>query len=111
MDLNAVVNVVISVMSGLVVMIPLVIKLIEYVKKAVKEKNWSDLLNLVIEYMKSAEEKFKDGEEKKEWVLVMIKASADKINYDIDLDVVSKMIDDLCDMSNVVNPPAEGTGE
>jgi len=41
----------------------------------------------------------------------MVMASANTINYDIDLDVIGKMIDDLCDMSNVINPPASKAGE
>lgn len=44
-------------------------------------------------------------------IKLMVKASADTINYDIDLNVVSDMIDDLCDMSNIINPPAEKAGE
>lgn len=101
-----------SIVAGLAAAIPLVIKLIEYVQKATKEKNWSKMLDMVIGYMEVAEAKFKTGAEKKEWVLAMVKASADTVNYDIDLEVISKMIDDLCDMSNVINPPAiKETGE
>ena len=33
------------------------------------------------------------------------------INYDIDLAVIGKMIDDLCDMSNIINPPVAKAGE
>ena len=66
---------------------------------------------LVMGYMEAAEEKFETGAEKKEWVLAMVKASADTVNYDIDMNVISKLIDDLCDMSNVVNPPAEKAGD
>lgn len=46
----------------------------------------------------------KDGAERKEWVLAMLKASADGINYDIDYDAIADMIDSLCDMSKVINP-------
>jgi hypothetical protein len=100
-----------SVVAGLTATIPLVIKLIEYVKKSIREKNWPGLLEMVMGYMEVAEGKFKTGAEKKEWVLAMVKASADTINYDIDMNVVSDMIDDLCDMSNIINPPAEKAGE
>ena len=100
-----------SIVAGLAATIPLVIKLIEYVKKAIKEKNWPGLLEMVMGYMEIAEGKFKTGAEKKEWVLAMVKASADTINYDIDMNVVNKMIDDLCDMSNIINSPAEKVGE
>ena len=92
-------------MSGLVVLIPLVVKLIEYVKKATKEKNWNKLLDMTMKLMEEAEIKFTEGSDRREWVLAMIKASADSINYDIDIEEVGKMIDSLCDMTKVVNPP------
>lgn len=100
-----------SIMAGLVTAIPLVIKLVEYVQKAIKEKNWNAMLDMVMTYMETAETKFETGAEKKEWVLAMVKASADTINYDIDLNAIGQLIDDLCDMTNVINPPAKKAGE
>ena len=35
--------------------------------------------------------------------MAMVKASADYINYPVDEDTLSKMIDSLCNMSKVVN--------
>lgn len=96
-----------SILVGLTTAIPLVIKLIEYVQKAVKEKNWNALLDMVMDYMEIAEEKFETGAERKEWVLSMVEASAATVNYDIDLAVIDKLIDNLCSMTKVVNPPAE----
>ena len=75
-----------------------------YVQKAIKEKNWGEVLKLVMGYMEAAEEKFETGAEKKEWVLAMVKASADTVNYDIDMDVISKLIDDLCDCLLYTSP-------
>ena len=98
-------EILISVLTGLITAIPLVIKLVEYVQKAIKEKNWNDLLALVTNLMEQAESKFKDCPSKKEWVMMMVKASADTINYDINLDQVSELIDSLCDMSKIVNAP------
>ena len=110
-----VLNYILSILSGLVTaiaaIVTLTIKLVEYVKKAIKEKNWNEVLKLVMKYMEEAEGKFETGADKKEWVLAMIKASADTINYDIDINVISELIDNLCDMSNIVNPPAEKAGE
>lgn len=100
------INYAVSILSGLAVAIPLVVKLVEYVKKAVKEKNWSQVLRLVMDLMTEAEKKFETGAEKKEWVLAMIKASADSINYDIDTNAISELIDSLCDMSKAVNAPS-----
>ena len=100
-------EILISVLTGLATVIPLVVQLVKYVEKAAKEKNWQDLLALVRNLMKEAETKFNTGADRKEWVLMMVKASADTINYDIDLESVSQLIDDLCDLTNAVNAPAE----
>jgi hypothetical protein len=99
-------EILISVLTGLATAIPLVIKLIEYVKKSIKEKNWDKLLTLVTNLMKEAETKFDNGIERKEWVLMMVKASADTIDYDIDLNAVSELIDSLCEMTKIVNAPS-----
>lgn len=98
-------NVLISIFSGLATAIPLIIALVKYVQKAIKEKNWFTVLNLVIKYMEEAEKQYESGAEKKQYVLAMIKASANEINYDIDMEAVSKLIDDLCSMSKKVNAP------
>ena len=37
----------------------------------------------------------------------MVQASANLVNYDIDMEVVSEMIDSLCAMSKKVNAPVE----
>lgn len=104
------VDYVVAILSGLAATIPLVVQLIKYVKQAVKERNWAQVLEKVISLMETAETKFKEGAERKEWVLAMLKASADSINFDIDYNAVSEMIDKLCDMSNVINPPSEKAG-
>lgn len=98
-----------AIISGLATAIPLVIKLVEYVQKATKEKNWNKMLELVIDLMEQAETKFEEGADRKEWVLAMVKASADTINYDVDIEAVGAMIDSLCDMSKVVNATDSNT--
>ena len=40
-------DIILSIIAGLGAAIPLVIKLVQYVQAAVKEKNWSKLLELV----------------------------------------------------------------
>lgn len=87
--------------------IPLVVKLIEYVKKAIQEKNWNKLLALVMRLMAEAEEKFDNGADRKSWVIGMVSASAEIIDYNIDLEQLGKLIDSLCDMSKKVNAPKE----
>ena len=100
-------EIIVKILSGLLILIPLVAELVKYVKQSGKEKNWPNLLSMVIDLMQKAEGKFKDGAEKKEGVLMMVKASADTINYEVNLEEVGKMIDALCDLSNIVNAPAE----
>lgn len=109
--MNDWVKMICEIMSGLVVLIPLMVKLIEYVKTATKEKNWNELMRLTIEYMKTAEEKFTDGATRKEWVLAMIRTSAASINYDLDdaaIAKISDLIDSICDASKVINKEAVG---
>lgn len=109
MDWTQIAGIIASILAGVATCIPLVVKLVQYVQKAIQEKNWTVLLELVMKYMEEAEHKFDTGAERKEWVLVMIKASADSVNYEIDLGVVSQMIDDLCDLTNAVNAPENTT--
>lgn len=104
-------EIVISIIAGLAAAIPLVIKLVEYVRKSVQEKNWSSLLKLVMNLMEEAESKFDTGSDRKEWVLAMVKASADSINYTIDIEAVGNLIDSLCAMSKTVNAPVEASTE
>ena len=103
MDTNQIVQLIVAILTGLATCIPLVVKLVQYVQNATKEKNWANLLGLVMSLMEQAEKKFDDGATRKEWVMAMVKASADYINYPVDEESLSKMIDSLCDMSKVVN--------
>lgn len=99
------INLIVAVLAGLATTIPLVIQLVKYVQKAIKEKNWPQIINFITEYMERAEKMFETGADRKEWVMVMVKASADAINYDVDMDAVSELIDSLCSMSKTVNAP------
>ena len=103
MDTNQIVQLIVAILTGLATCIPLAVKLVEYVKTATKEKNWANLLGLVMSLMEQAEKKFDDGATRKEWVMAMVKASADTVNYDLDMDKISDLIDSLCDMSKIVN--------
>ena len=94
---------IVSILAGLAASIPLVIKLVEFVQKAVKEKNWNLIIKEVMGYMAIAEEKFAEGAERKEWVMAMTAELAKTVNYDIDMNVISDMVDNLCSMSKKVN--------
>lgn len=98
---------ILAIISGISACIPLVIQLVKYVQKATQEKNWDKLIDLIMKYMEEAEKKFDDGATRKEWVMAMITTSADSINYDIDMNAVSELIDSLAELSKVVNAPTE----
>ena len=100
-------DVILSIVAGLAAAIPLVVKLVQYVTAAVKEKNWNKLLDLVMNLMEEAEIKFADGATRKEWVMAMVQASADSINYNVDMEAISELIDSLCDLTKAVNAPEE----
>ena len=99
----SIVNFIVSVIAGIAACIPLVLKLIQYVQKAVKEKNWHALLDLLLSLMEEAEDKFDEGETRKEWVIAMVKTSSEYLNYDMDTDVLDDLIESLIDMSKIVN--------
>lgn len=107
MNADQIVNLVVAVLTGLAACIPLAVKLVQYVKKATQEKNWGALLGLVVDLMEEAEVKFADGATRKEWVMAMVQTSAEYINYPLDTEALSELIDALCDMTKVVNPPAD----
>ena len=96
---------IISILSGIAILVPLVIKLVQYVQANAKEKNWSSLMVLVMNLMAQAEQMFDKGADKKEWVINELKAVASTLNYEIDWNVVSEMIDKICDVTKEVNPP------
>ena len=105
------VQIVVSILSGLAVAIPMVVELAKWIKIAIQEKNWQELLKLVTNLMEEAEQKFDNGVDREEWCLMMVKASADTINYNIDLEQVRKLIQSLCAMSKIVNAPVQETEE
>ena len=103
MTSQQIINIIVAVLSGLAACIPLVVKLVEYVKKAAQEKNWAGLLGLVMKLISQAEQKFTDGATRKEWVMAMVQTSAEYISYPLDTQALSDMIDELVKLTNKVN--------
>ena len=106
------VDIVVSIMSGLAVCIPLVVKLVNVVSTSVKEKNWSQIVAIVLDLMKEAETLFSDGATKKAYVMASVESAAKSINYNYDevaKQKVSDMIDAICATAKIVN--AEGAEE
>ena len=94
---------IIEILAGLMIVIPLMVKLIEYVKKSVLEKNWHNLIHLLLNLIATAEEKFDNGADRKQWVIAMVQASANTINYPISEQELSKLIDNLVELTKKVN--------
>lgn len=96
---------VVAVLTGLATTIPLIIKLIQYVKKSAQEKNWGNLLDLLITLMEQAESMFETGATRKEWVMAMAQTSAEYVAYPLDTAALSTLIDKLVSMTNTINAP------
>lgn len=100
------VELLVAVLSGLIVCIPLVAQLVENVREAVMEKNWVNLLHMVMEYMTEAEGAFSTGENRKAYVMAHLAGMAKACNYDLTEEArqkISDMIDAMCEMAHVVN--------
>jgi hypothetical protein len=96
-------EIIISMLSGIAACIPLVIKLVSYVKALAKEKNWSKLIVIVSNFMAEAETLYPDGASKKDYVINSVLAIAKTIDYPIDKDMLGELIDNLVALSKKVN--------
>lgn len=97
------VQIIVPIFTGLVACVPLVIKLVEWIKKATKEKNWTALMQLVLKLMTEAEKNYATGAERKKYVMDSINAIKETLNYDVDMQVVSDMIDSIVDATKKIN--------
>lgn len=103
MNVNDWVNLIVSVLAGLVTAIPLVVQLVKYIKVAVKEKNWSKIMTLVLNLMTEAERNYKTGAERKQYVMDSIESIKDVLDYEVDMNTISKMIDSITLASKTIN--------
>ena len=100
------VEIIVSILSGLAVCIPLVVQLVNVVRASVKEKNWSQIVTIVLDLMKQAETLFSEGAARKAWVMAGVESAAKSINYTYDdaaKQTVSDMIDAICATAKIVN--------
>lgn len=97
------VNIIVSILSGLSVCIPLVIKLVEYVRKAIQEKNWSNVMQIVLKLMTEAEKNYETGAERKQYVMSSVEAIKDTLNCEVDMNAISSLIDSICQASKIIN--------
>ena len=91
------------ILVGIAVLIPLIIALIKYVKKAADDKNWNIIVKMVLDLMVQAEKDYSTGAERKEFVMNQLRVTAKTVNFEIDWDKVSDLIDALCEMAKEVN--------
>jgi hypothetical protein len=103
MELMDVLNLIVAIVSGIATCIPLVVQLVKYVKAAIAEKNFNNIMKIVIDLMPEAEEKFATGEERKEYVMNNIRSLSKTLGYEIDFDKVSEMIDLIIAASKKLN--------
>lgn len=109
MDFNYWIQIAISILSGIAVAIPLIIKLVNVVKDATRSKNWNLLIKMTMDYMTEAEKNIASGAERKQWVMSMVIASAANINYTMtneDIQKIENLIDAICDASKILNNSA-----
>lgn len=96
-------KIVVPIISGVATAIPLVIKLIQAIKQVVKAKNWTSLVQLVLQLMTDAEKNYTTGAERKKYVVDAVKAVEHTLNYDIDEDVLNEIIDSIVNASKTIN--------
>lgn len=110
MDISRILEFVGAALAGMATAIPLIAKLIQYVQRAIREKNRSRLLGLVLDLMEDAEPLFDTGAKRKEWVMEGVKSMSALVDYELGEQELSDLIDSLCAMSKNVNAPT-GSGE
>lgn len=103
MELMDVLNLVVAIVSGVATAIPLVIQLVKMIKESARSKNWTNLMQLVLQLMADAEKKLATGAERKQYVIDAIKAMEHTLNYDIDENIVGEMIDAIVEASKIIN--------
>lgn len=99
-------DLVLSIIAGVAVCIPLAAKLVQAVRTAAKSGHWNEIVSMVAELMAQAEELYSSGADRKKWVMNMLPAAAQSIDYDLTADEIAKislMIDELCHMAKSVN--------
>jgi hypothetical protein len=101
--MNQTLQIIIQILTSLVTLIPMVFALVKWITIAVKEKNWNNLLSLILKLCAEAETQFSDGADKKQWVMSMTKSALASINYEIDDETLSALIDSLIELTKKVN--------
>lgn len=102
-NVNFWLEIIIAILTGIAACIPLVIKLVQVIKDSVKAKNWTPLMQLILRLLTEAEKSYSTGAERKAFVMDSIEAMKHTLNYDVDMDAISDMIDAIILMTKTVN--------
>lgn len=104
---NNVVQIIVAILVGMGISIPVVASLIKSVRQNITEKRWDLLTKKAIDFMITAEENFRTGAVKKDFVLSMLKRAAEQESLPFDEEKVGAMIDAMVELSKQINVPKE----
>lgn len=102
----SILNIIVTILSGIMVCVPILLALGSAITECVQEKNWSAIVTFVLDYMVEAEQLFEKGADRKTWVMQMLEEVVIQLNYPYDDEArnkVSAMIDDICDAAKIIN--------
>ena len=103
MEFMDILEIILAIVAGIGAAIPLVIALIKYIKEAIMEKNFGNIMKLALDLMPEAEEKFSTGEERKAYVMDNLKSISATLDYEVDFEKISEMVDAICKASKQIN--------
>lgn len=106
MDYIKLIDIAIAILTGLSVCIPLVLKLVTVVKENVAEKNWNEIVKIVIAQMVEAEKNYTEGAAKKAWVMNQMRVLAKSLNFnytEVEELKVAELIDAICAGAKIIN--------
>lgn len=96
---------IVAILVGLGISIPVVVGLIKSVRQNVEEKRWDLLMKKAIGLMITAEDLFETGSVKKDYVVVMLKKTAEELGLPYDEEKVGAMVDAMVELSKQINVP------
>lgn len=83
--------------------IGLVCAFIAYIKQIIKGKSYDQLLNCIASTVVEAEQMYKDGKSKEDYVTASVMSLASEIEYNITEEEVRRLIRHLIEITNKVN--------
>ena len=103
MEFMDILEIILAIVAGIGAAIPLAIQLVKYIKAAIAEKNFGNIMKLALDLMPEAEEKFSTGEERKAYVMDNLRSISSTLDYEVDFEKISEMIDAICKASKQIN--------